>query len=339
LAEDDRRRLLRATDDLLERIEQLRLRELIQIPEQLQARVVQMATEIEGDAPRRTPVTLAAAHDYVFRLQRLLLRVGGWRSAAPASASASPVPTSVPLLSLPTRAGSETEAEWLEQVRLVLQRAHDRARYLDAQARAAQRVPGSRGETLAARRSGEAQAAHQSVEQLSRQVERITGRSGLSEPDPPPTLPTSGQLQMKDLVIDLDTQQVRQANGVVHLTPNERACLVALVANQDRVITREALQHLVCGDEPTLPVDSRTLDVHLSHLRAKLGHPSYLETIPGIGFRAASRAAPSAADAAGVEEMREQRRAERQAWASRSSGSPPSAPPRPGPGIDRRLGR
>src|SRR5262245_66231313 len=109
------------------------------------------------------PVTLAAAHDYVFRLQRLLLRVGGWRPSTPAPAVASPTPTSVPLLSLPTRGDSEAETEWLEQVRLVLQRAHDRARYLDAQARAAQRVPGVGGETLAARRGSEARAAHQSI--------------------------------------------------------------------------------------------------------------------------------------------------------------------------------
>jgi hypothetical protein len=94
------------------------------------------------------------------------------------------------------------------------------------------------------------------------------------------------------------------------------------------------------GDEPTLAIRSRTLDVHIAHLRAKLGHPPYLETLVGIGFRAAPRSASHAESEPGVDQIRGQRRATRRAWAWASPASPPApVPPAPQSGIERRPGQ
>lgn len=328
-AEDDRRRLLDITDGLLEQIEQLRLRDAVRVPEQLRTRVAAVADEIRVGPPPATP---EAAHDHVFRLQWLLLRGDADRTTKPGPKAATT--GTIPELSIPSRR-SETETDWLERVRLVVQRAHDRALYLYAQAHAADQVPDAEGRALAAKRGTQAREAHEAFQRLSREAALTTGHAVTL--DSVPASITSGRIRMADLLIDVDHGQVHQAGRPVQVTGREHALLTALAANQDRVITREALQHLVNGDEPTLEVRSRTLDVHLASLRAKLGHPPYLETVLEVGYRATLRPDRSAAPAAEPDGLR-RRRAERQAWARASSAATPT-PSSPRPATARSLNR
>lgn len=85
------------------------------------------------------------------------------------------------------------------------------------------------------------------------------------------------------LVIDPSTFNVRCHDRDVQLTRKEFALLSELARNQGRVMTREVLLDRVWG--LTYYGDSRTLDVHIRRLRQKLGDPSLIETVTGIGYR------------------------------------------------------
>jgi DNA-binding winged helix-turn-helix (wHTH) protein len=288
-----------------------------------------------GEAPATTtPATLVAAHRYLFRLQeRLLSRVPS-RPQPGSEALASQV-ASIPLLALPPRHRVVTEAEWREQIRLTVQRAHDTARYLNAQEQAAARDPA--GRDLAAQRHDQAERARQSFELLVSQAEHATGQA--LELDPEPAFPNGGQVQLENLVIDLDRGEVRQDDRLVSVMPVERACLVALAANPGRVLTREAMLHLVYDDDPRIDITSQALNVHLSHVRQKLGHPAWLATVAGIGFRAVTPQPIGESQSVGIDRVRQQRRQQRQAWARGSSAYPPPFPSSPAPAIERRPGR
>src|SRR5207247_7224741 len=112
-------------------------------------------------------------------------------------------------------------------------------RYLDAQAQAARAMPGRDGEALGEERAAQATLAHESHEALTRQLERVTGRRVVL--DPAPVAPSTGRLEVENLVIDLDREEVLQDGQPVRLTPVERSVLAMLVGNPGRVVTRAAL--------------------------------------------------------------------------------------------------
>jgi len=69
----------------------------------------------------------------------------------------------------------------------------------------------------------------------------------------------------------------------VRLTTKEFAVLAALAGRAGTAVSRQQLMDEVWGDA-YLAV-SRSLDVHLTQLRAKLGRPEVLTTIRGFGYR------------------------------------------------------
>jgi DNA-binding response OmpR family regulator len=85
------------------------------------------------------------------------------------------------------------------------------------------------------------------------------------------------------LMIDPSTFSVRCRGRDVRLTRKEFALLSELARNKGRVMTREVLLDRVWG--LTYYGDSRTLDVHIRRLRQKLGDPTLIETVTGIGYR------------------------------------------------------
>lgn len=76
-------------------------------------------------------------------------------------------------------------------------------------------------------------------------------------------------------------------NEVLELTPKEFQLLFQLAANPGIVYTREFLLEKIWGYE--FAGDTRTVDVHIRHLRQKLekdpSQPEMLETIRGMGYR------------------------------------------------------
>jgi two-component system alkaline phosphatase synthesis response regulator PhoP len=86
-----------------------------------------------------------------------------------------------------------------------------------------------------------------------------------------------------ELTIDQATFSVRFKGREVRLTRKEFALLSELARNQGRVMTRETLLDRVWS--LSYYGDSRTLDVHIRRLRQKLGEPTLIETVTGIGYR------------------------------------------------------
>jgi DNA-binding winged helix-turn-helix (wHTH) protein len=317
MADNDRKRLLRRTDNILDGIERLRLRESDRVPERLRTELADVVAELGLAEPRRS-MSLAATHDYLFRLQGLLLRNG--KPMQPTQRISSPPRYDpVPALALPPRISSD-DAGWREGARLTVQRSHDIARYFRAQARAARQLADPEAATLAKERSDQAGRAEQQYEHLADLAKRALNDAALL--DPPPVLPSAGRLEFRDIVIEIDSGWVRQADQVVRLSPVERTILTALVANHGRVISREAMLHLLYGDNPAVNVRSKVFDVSLGHVRRKLGDPPYLQTLRGMGFRASESATDRLSRTPGVENARQRRREQRRAWAQ--GGSTPA---------------
>ena len=72
----------------------------------------------------------------------------------------------------------------------------------------------------------------------------------------------------------------------VDLTEKEFRLLQELLEARGRVLTRETLMQRVWGYQRSLDLETRTLDVHMSRLRAKLGSSaSNIITVRSVGYR------------------------------------------------------
>ncbi|MBN6039371.1 response regulator transcription factor [Amycolatopsis sp. 195334CR] len=86
-----------------------------------------------------------------------------------------------------------------------------------------------------------------------------------------------------DVEIDLAARRVRAGGAEVTLTTKEFALLAVLAGHRGTAVSRQQLMDEVWGDA-SLAV-SRSLDVHLTQVRAKLDRPGLLTTIRGFGYR------------------------------------------------------
>ncbi|MDX1619626.1 MAG: response regulator transcription factor [Nitriliruptorales bacterium] len=88
-----------------------------------------------------------------------------------------------------------------------------------------------------------------------------------------------------DLVVDEDSYQVRLRGQPLDLTYKEFELLKALANSPNRVFTRELLLQDVWGYDYF--GGSRTVDVHIRRLRAKLGpeYESMIVTVRGVGYK------------------------------------------------------
>jgi len=96
----------------------------------------------------------------------------------------------------------------------------------------------------------------------------------------------SEQLSAGEIQLDVGTREVHIAGRPAELTGLEFDILAALVRRAGRVVPRDALlQEAGRGD---LVVGERTVDVHISHLRQKLGDdprsPRKIKTVRGVGY-------------------------------------------------------
>jgi DNA-binding response OmpR family regulator len=88
-----------------------------------------------------------------------------------------------------------------------------------------------------------------------------------------------------DLVVDEDSYQVRLRGQPLDLTYKEFELLKALANAPNRVFTRDLLLQEVWGYDYF--GGSRTVDVHVRRLRAKLGpeYESMIVTVRGVGYK------------------------------------------------------
>ncbi|CAI8008815.1 Uncharacterized transcriptional regulatory protein YclJ [Geodia barretti] len=88
----------------------------------------------------------------------------------------------------------------------------------------------------------------------------------------------------RSLMADFAAVEVAVNGRPVRLTRREFQILRCLVENRNRVMSRERLLDRVWGADGT--IESRTVDVHLGRLRAKLGPAGgQIETVFGFGYR------------------------------------------------------
>ena len=96
-----------------------------------------------------------------------------------------------------------------------------------------------------------------------------------------------GELQVGRLRFNFSRYEVRMGGVKLELTPKEYELLKMLATNLGKVFTREQLLEKVWGYEYF--GDTRTVDVHVRHLRAKMAADPVtaetLETIRGFGYR------------------------------------------------------
>jgi len=96
----------------------------------------------------------------------------------------------------------------------------------------------------------------------------------------------SDVLRVADLEIDASARSVRVAGAPVELTGLELDLLLALARRAGRVVPRDAL--LALAGRGDTQVAGRTVDVHISHLRSKLGddgkNKGRIRTVRGVGY-------------------------------------------------------
>ena len=86
------------------------------------------------------------------------------------------------------------------------------------------------------------------------------------------------------IAIDLDAMDVTVDGRPVELTPTEYRLLVALMERRGRVQRRQQL--LENAWDIHVHIETRTVDMHVQRLRAKLGHAGkWIETVRGFGYR------------------------------------------------------
>jgi two-component system response regulator CpxR len=98
--------------------------------------------------------------------------------------------------------------------------------------------------------------------------------------------PTRERISVGDVELDTGTRVVRRAGEVIELTAVEFNLLEVLLRAAGRVVTREELAKAVLGRD-LAPFD-RSIDVHVSNLRKKLGHHAgeveRIKSVRGVGY-------------------------------------------------------
>jgi two-component system alkaline phosphatase synthesis response regulator PhoP len=97
------------------------------------------------------------------------------------------------------------------------------------------------------------------------------------------TLPTGEVITTTHLRIDSTGRQVWVDDQLVELTSTEFDLLLTLAEHRGMVLSREQLLEKVWGGDYFGEI--RVVDVHLGHVRQKLGDHHNITTVRGIGYR------------------------------------------------------
>ncbi len=114
--------------------------------------------------------------------------------------------------------------------------------------------------------------------ELVASVQAVLRRQSFSVPD------GSGPLDLGGLMVDRAAREVRCEGQTIGLTTTEFNILDLLMSAAGRTVSREELaKHLKARGEPRL---DRSFDVHISHLRGKLGScGKFIKTVRSVGYQ------------------------------------------------------
>ncbi len=115
-----------------------------------------------------------------------------------------------------------------------------------------------------------------SVKELIARVNAVLRRAGKKR---------EGKIfKVKDLELDAEKVKVTVEGKEVKLTPSEFKILKFLLENYGRPVSREKLIESLWGYDHE--ASDRTVDVHIKHLRDKLGeYGKYIKTVRGFGYK------------------------------------------------------
>ncbi len=99
--------------------------------------------------------------------------------------------------------------------------------------------------------------------------------------------PAESKVELGNLVLDLDSYECQVNGETIPLTVKEFAILYLLAGHVGRVFTRDAILDRVWGDD--YYGDARTVDSHITRLRAKLPARELRQwdivTVRGVGYK------------------------------------------------------
>jgi len=90
-----------------------------------------------------------------------------------------------------------------------------------------------------------------------------------------------GRLQVDDLILDVDMQSVLRAGVALNVSGSEFKLLRLLMEAAGQVVSRSRLEQALFGAARS--ADSNVLEVHIHHLRQKIGEHR-LKTVRGVGY-------------------------------------------------------
>ena len=121
-----------------------------------------------------------------------------------------------------------------------------------------------------------------SAAELAARIRAVLRRAG----DEPAAEPGS-VLESGDVRMDLGTHEATKNGALLELTVKEFELLRVFLERAGKLVKRDELVHEVW--DPAWFGSTKTLDVHVSALRKKLGDdpadPRYIHTVRGVGFR------------------------------------------------------
>ena len=99
-------------------------------------------------------------------------------------------------------------------------------------------------------------------------------RRGWQAPQPP--------LKVGDLALDPEARTAHRGARAIPLTGKQYALLEYLMRNPNRMVTRTMIRERLWGFD--FEGESNVVDVHIGHLRRKLGEPALVQTVRGVGY-------------------------------------------------------
>lgn len=94
------------------------------------------------------------------------------------------------------------------------------------------------------------------------------------------------EIQLGELVIRPQSQEIFRNGELINLPRREFTLFLELVRSRGRVLTRERLEQALYGWSGD--VESNALEVHIHHLRKKLGS-DVIRTVRGVGYSVADQ--------------------------------------------------
>ena len=117
--------------------------------------------------------------------------------------------------------------------------------------------------------------------ELVARIKAILRRGGRPSAD---SAATPAQIVVHNLIVQPDKRTVRVDQKAVNLRMKEFDLLMTLAENPGVVFSRDQLLNIVWGYD--FAGETRTVDVHIAHLRHKLdGMQAMIETVWGVGYK------------------------------------------------------